>query len=79
MDNGSGPHAVTESQIDRIRKAEQAIRELVEVASHICEEADKLPVQDPAIRKELLETAEGFETQVEDLRNALQEWRQYIH
>jgi hypothetical protein len=65
---------MTESQIGRIRKAEEAVRELVELAAQIRQEADKLPVEDPALRKELLETAEGFETQAQDLRNALREW-----
>ena len=70
---------MTESQIDRIRKAEEAVRELVELAAQIRQEADKLPVEDPAVRKELLETAEGFEIQAQDLRNVLREWREDIH
>jgi hypothetical protein len=70
---------MTESQLDRIRKAEEAVRELVTVAAQIRLEADKLPVEDPALRKELLETAEGFEAQAQDLRNALREWREDIH
>ena len=68
-----------ESQIDRIKKAEEAIRELVEVAAQIRQEAATLPVEDPATRKELLETAEGFETKVQELRKALREWREDIH
>ena len=70
---------MTESQIDRIRKAEEAVRELVELVAQIRQEADKLPVKDPGLRKELLETAEGFETQAQDLRNTLREWREDIH
>jgi hypothetical protein len=70
---------MTESQIDRIRKAEEAMRELVELAAQIRQEADKLQIEDPTLRKELLETAEGFETQAQDLRNALREWREDIH
>jgi hypothetical protein len=68
-----------ESQIDRIRKAEEAVRELVTLAAQIRQEADTLPAEDPALRKELLETAEGFETQAQALRNALREWREDIH
>jgi hypothetical protein len=70
---------MTDSQIDRIRKAEEAIRELVQLAAQIRQEADKLPIEDPAVRNELLETAEGFEIQAQDLRNALREWREDIH
>jgi hypothetical protein len=40
---------MTESQIDRIRKAEEAIRELVQPAAQIRQEADKLPIEDPAV------------------------------
>jgi chorismate mutase len=70
---------MTETQIDRIRKAEEAIRELVQLAAQIRQEADKLPIEDPAVHKELLETAEGFENQAQDLRNVLREWREDIH
>jgi len=70
---------MTESQLNRIRKAEEAVRELVELAAQIRQEADKLPVGDPALRKELLETADGFETQAQDLRNTLREWREDIN
>ena len=55
------------------------MRELVELAEQIRQEADKLPLEDPALRKELLETAEEFEAQAQDLRNALREWREDIH
>jgi hypothetical protein len=70
---------MTESQVDRIKTAEEAVRELVELAAQIRQEAAKLPIEDPALRNELLETAEGFETQAQDLRNVLQEWRRGIH
>jgi HAMP domain-containing protein len=70
---------MTESQLDRIKKAEEAVRELVELAAQIRQEAAKLPIDDPAMRIELLETAEGFETQAQDVRNALKEWREDIH
>lgn len=70
---------MTESQIDRIRKAEDAMRELVELAAQIRQEVGKLSVEDLALRKELLETAESFETQAADLKNTLREWREDIH
>jgi len=70
---------MTESQIDRIRKAEEAVRELVEVAAQIRHEIDNLKVKDSGLRKELLETAEGIEAEVQNLRNALREWREDIN
>jgi CRP-like cAMP-binding protein len=77
--NDEQSSGMTESQVDRIRKAEEAVRELVVVAAQIRQEAARLPVEDPALRKELLETADGFETQARDLRNALRRWREDIH
>src|SRR5579872_844407 len=71
--------SMTESQIDRIRKAEEAVRELIEIAAQIRQEADKLPIDDPSMREELLEAAEGYEIQVQDLRDALRRWREDIH
>ncbi len=55
------------------------MRELVKVAAEIRQEADSLPVKDPDVRKELLEAAEGFEAQAQNLRDALREWREDIH
>lgn len=68
-----------ESQIDRIRKAEEAIRELVKVAAQIRQEADSLPIKDADLRAELLEAAEGLEAQAQDLRSALRDWREDIN
>jgi hypothetical protein len=76
---GEQTTTMTESQVDRIKKAEKAVRELVELAAQIRQEAAKLPIENPALRNELLETVEGFETQAQDLRNTLQEWREDIH
>jgi hypothetical protein len=69
---------MTKTHIDRIREAEKAVRELVGLAAQIRQEADKLPLEDPAVRKELLETAEGFETQAQDLSTSLRRWREDI-
>jgi FtsZ-binding cell division protein ZapB len=70
---------MTESQIDRIRKAEEAIRQLVEVAAQIRREIDSLDVKDTDVRKELVETAEGIETEAQSLREALRQWREDIN
>jgi hypothetical protein len=70
---------MTESQVDRIRKAEKAFRELVKIAAQIRGEAAKLPVKDLGKREELLASAEQFERQAQDVKNALREWREDIH
>jgi hypothetical protein len=70
---------MTESQIERIRKAEEAMLELKKVAAQIREEIEKLSVEDPAALQELLETADSLEAQAEDLRTSLREWREDIH
>jgi len=70
---------VAESQIERIRKAEKAARELVELAAQIRNEANSLAVEDPSIRRELLESAESFEMQAKALEDGLREWRKDIH
>jgi len=68
-----------ESQIDRIRKAEAAARELVELAAQIREEVSVLPIGDLALREELLETAGGFETQARESTTSLRKWREDIN
>jgi hypothetical protein len=70
---------MAESQIERIRKAEEAMLELKKVAAQIRQEIEKLSLEDPAARKELLESAESFEAQAGDLRIILREWREDIH
>jgi hypothetical protein len=70
---------MTESQIDRIRKAEEAVRELLKVAEQIRQEADSLPVEDSDVRKELLGTVQGLEAEAQNLRDTLREWREDIH
>lgn len=70
---------MTERQIDRIRKSEEAVRELVQVAAQIRQEADNLPITDAHLRAELLEAAERYEQEAQNLRDALREWREDIN
>jgi len=70
---------MTESQIDRIRKAEQAARDLVTVTAQIRQEAAELPIEDYVLRKELLDTADGLDAQARELSNLLRSWRENIH
>jgi len=70
---------MSERQIDRIRKAEEAVLELVKIAAELRQEVDNLPVNDLDTRKELLQAGEGFETQAQGLRDSLREWREDIN
>jgi hypothetical protein len=70
---------MAERQIDRIRKSEEAARELIQVAAQIRQEADSLPIADPNLRAELLEAAEKYEQEALNLRDALREWREDIN
>ena len=70
---------MTESQIERIRKAEAAMLELVKAAAQLRSEFETVPADDPETQKELLETIESLEAQAEDLRNSLREWREDLH
>ncbi len=70
---------MTESQIDRIRKAEEAAQELIKVSAQFRQNADILAVNDPALRKELLQAAEGFEAQAQKIKAALREWREDVN
>jgi erythromycin esterase-like protein len=68
-----------ERQIDRIQRAEEAVRELLKVAAQIREKIDSAETKDPGQLKELSEAAEGFEKEAERIRDALREWREDIH
>ena len=70
---------MTERQIDRIQKAEAAVRELLKVAAQIREEINNAETKDPDQKRELLEAAEGFEKETEKIQDALREWREDIH
>jgi hypothetical protein len=70
---------MTESQIERIRKAEEAMLELKKVAAQIRQEIENLSLEDAAARKESLETAGSLEAQAEQMKNTLREWREDIH
>jgi hypothetical protein len=75
----AGLVGMTERQIDRIRKAEEAICELVQVAAQLRKEVENLPITDADCRAELLEAAEEYERQAHGLRDALRRWREDIH
>lgn len=70
---------MAERQIDRIRMAEEAIRELMHTATEIRKGAASLPIADPATKAELLTAAEEFERQAEELSADLRKWREDVH
>jgi hypothetical protein len=70
---------MTERQIDRIRKSEELVRELVRVAAQIRREAKNLPIIDAQLRTELLEGAEKYEQEAQSLQDALRQWREDIN
>ena len=68
-----------ERQIDRIKKAEQAMKELLEVAAALRRQIEQAGSKDPNQIRELLEAAEGFEKEAQRMRDALRNWRQDIN
>jgi len=76
-ESGGAIQGVTESQIDRIKKAEEATKGFFDFAAEIRREAETM--EDAEIRKEFLEIADGFEAQAQELLTALRKWREDIH
>jgi hypothetical protein len=70
---------MNESLIDRIRNAEQSARDLLSTAAQIREEVERLPLKDHALRSELSESAEAFESQAKGLAVHLERWRKQIN
>ena len=68
---------MTDSQIARIRKAEQAAKELFDLADEAKREAEA--ATDPQVRNELLESVEALLSEAQKLADALRKWREDIH
>jgi hypothetical protein len=66
-----------DNQIDRIRKAEEAMRELLEYSAKSRRELED--IKDPDLRKEVIEAIEGIEKEAQNLNEALRKWRLDIH
>jgi molecular chaperone GrpE (heat shock protein) len=75
-DLGGQDRGVVDSQISRIKRAEEAAKQLMNVADDLRREADR--IEDHELREDLLESAEGFETEAQRLIDALREWREGI-
>ncbi len=65
-----------ESQITRIKKADQAAQDFIQLPRDIRHETEQ--TDDPDLREELLASADGFETEARKLADALREWRKDI-
>ena len=69
---------VTERQIDQIKKAEEAMRELLAIAAQLRSEVEKAADKSPSALSELREAAEKFEKEAQAIRDALGKWRRGI-
>jgi hypothetical protein len=69
-----------DSQVDRIRKAEEAMKQLVEYSANARRELEDIEdIKDPDLRKEVVEAIEGMEREAQDLNEALRKWKLDIH
>jgi len=67
-----------ERPIDEIRKAEAAMQELLKVASELRRQIDLACAQKPEETAELMKAAAALETEVQRIKDHLQQWRQSI-
>lgn len=67
-----------ERPIDQIKRAEQAIRELVHAAAELRRQVDLACASNPEQTAELIKAAEGFEKEVQRIKEYLCQWRQSI-
>jgi len=68
---------MTDSKVDRIKKAEQAAKELLDLADEAKREAEA--ATDPQVRKELLENVECLLSEAQKLADALRQWKEGIN
>jgi len=68
-----------ERPVDEIRKAEAAMRDLLEAAAELRRRVDLACAQNPEETAELMGAAAAFEKEVERIQQYLQQWRQSIH
>jgi hypothetical protein len=69
---------VTERPIDQIKKAEEAMRELVAAAAELRRQIAFACAEHPDETVELVRAAESFEREVQTIKERLQQWRQGI-
>jgi ATP-dependent protease HslVU (ClpYQ) ATPase subunit len=67
-----------ERPIDQIKKAEEAMQELLKVAAQLRREVENVGARNPEQTAELLKAAAGFEKEAQKIKQSLQQWRQSI-
>jgi FtsZ-binding cell division protein ZapB len=68
-----------ERQLDRIKQAEEAMKQLLEIAAQLRQEIEKAGSSNPDQIIELREAAEGLERQARELKDSLRDWREEIN
>ena len=69
---------MSERPIDQIKKAEEAMRELVAAAAELRQKIAFACAEHPAETVELVHAAESFEREVQTIKERLRQWRQGI-
>jgi len=65
-----------ERPIDQIRRAEEAMRELLKAAAQLRQQVEN--AGDPQQLAELIKAAAEFEKEAQKIKESLQQWRQSI-
>jgi hypothetical protein len=67
-----------ERPIDEIKKAEQAMQELLKIAAQLRREVEIAGAKNPETLAVLVEAAAKFEKEAQKIKDYLQQWRQSI-
>jgi len=67
-----------ERSIDEIKKAEQAMQELLKVAAQLRKQIDEVGAKNPEQLSALMNAAANFEQEAQKIKDYLQQWRQSI-
>ncbi|HEV3512927.1 MAG TPA: hypothetical protein VGS05_14570 [Candidatus Sulfotelmatobacter sp.] len=67
-----------ERPIDQIKKAEQAMQDLLKAASQLRQQVEIAGAKDPQHLAELVSAAAKFEREAQKIKESLQQWRQSI-
>lgn len=67
-----------ERPIDQIKRAEEAMRELLKAAAQLREQVEVAGAKDPQHLAELIRAATEFEKEAQKINDSLRQWRQSI-
>lgn len=70
--------SVMERPIDQIKRAEEAMRELLKAAAQLREQVEVAGAKDPQHLAELIRAATEFEKEAQKINDSLRQWRQSI-